>query len=51
MYNFSLLVIQILLSTNAYLGHRIPTFDFPGYLYGFRNEMTIINLEKTFICL
>ena len=51
MYNSSLLIIQKLLSTNAYLGHRIPTSDFQGYLYGFRNEMAIINLEKTLICL
>jgi ribosomal protein S2 len=51
MYNSSLLVIQKLFSTNAYLGHRIPTSDFQGYLYGFRNEMAIINLEKTLICL
>jgi ribosomal protein S2 len=41
MYNFSLL-----LSTNAYLGHRIPTSDFQGYLYGLKNKMAIINLEK-----
>jgi len=47
MYNSSLLVIQKLLST--YIGHRIPTSDFQGYLYGFRNEMAIINLEKTFV--
>ncbi|KAH8946104.1 hypothetical protein BDL97_12G075800 [Sphagnum fallax] len=51
MYNSSLLVIQKLLNTNAYLGHRIPTSDFQGYLYRFRNEMAIINLEKTLICL
>jgi ribosomal protein S2 len=51
MYNSSLLVIQKILSTNTYLGHRIPTSDFQGYLYEFRNEMAIINLEKTFICL
>ncbi|KAH9548862.1 hypothetical protein CY35_11G108800 [Sphagnum magellanicum] len=51
MYNSSLLVIQKLLSTNAYLGHQIPTSDFQGYLYEFRNEMAIINLEKTLICL
>jgi ribosomal protein S2 len=51
MYNSSLLVIQKLLSTNAYMGHQIPTSDFQGYLYGFKNEMAIINLEKTLICL
>jgi ribosomal protein S2 len=51
MCNSNLLVIQKLLSTNAYLGHRIPTPDFQGYLYGFRNEMAIIDLEKTLICL
>jgi ribosomal protein S2 len=51
MYNSSLLVIKKVLSTNTYLGHRIPTSDFQGYLYGFRNEMAIINLEKTLICL
>ncbi|CAK9263537.1 unnamed protein product [Sphagnum jensenii] len=51
MYNSSLLVIQKLLNTNAYLGHQIPTSDFQGYLYGFRNEMAIINLEKTLIYL
>nr|WHW95859.1 ribosomal protein S2 [Aneura pinguis]WHW95901.1 ribosomal protein S2 [Aneura pinguis]WHW95943.1 ribosomal protein S2 [Aneura pinguis] len=49
--NSNLLVIQKLLSTNAYLGHRIPTSDFQGYLYGFRNEMAIIDSEKTLICL
>jgi ribosomal protein S2 len=46
MYNSSLLVIQKSLSINAYLGHRIPTSNFQGYLYRFRNEMAIINLEK-----
>jgi UTP--glucose-1-phosphate uridylyltransferase len=51
MYNSSLLVIQKLLSTNANMGHRIPASDFQGYLYRFRNEMVIINLEKTLICL
>uniref|UniRef100_UPI0030FE687C ribosomal protein S2 n=1 Tax=Cyathodium cavernarum TaxID=351593 RepID=UPI0030FE687C len=49
MYNSNLLVLQKLLSTNAYLGHRIPTSDFQGYLYGFRNEMAIIDSEKTLI--
>nr|YP_010881187.1 ribosomal protein S2 [Pellia epiphylla]WIA66730.1 ribosomal protein S2 [Pellia epiphylla var. borealis]QDE10574.1 ribosomal protein S2 [Pellia epiphylla]WIA66689.1 ribosomal protein S2 [Pellia epiphylla]WIA66771.1 ribosomal protein S2 [Pellia epiphylla var. borealis]WIA66812.1 ribosomal protein S2 [Pellia epiphylla] len=49
--NSNLLVIQKLPSTNAYLGHRIPTSSFRGYLYGFRNEMAIIDLEKTLICL
>jgi hypothetical protein len=43
MYNSSLLVIQKILNTNAYLGHQIPTFDFQGYLYEFKNEMAIIN--------
>nr|QIA60152.1 ribosomal protein S2 [Haplomitrium mnioides]QIA60194.1 ribosomal protein S2 [Haplomitrium mnioides] len=47
MYNSNLLVIQKSLSTNAYLGHRIPTSDFRGYLYGFRNEMAITDLEQT----
>nr|WIA66360.1 ribosomal protein S2 [Apopellia endiviifolia]WIA66401.1 ribosomal protein S2 [Apopellia endiviifolia]WKW95122.1 ribosomal protein S2 [Apopellia endiviifolia] len=51
MCNSNSLVIQKLPSTNAYLGHRIPTSDFQGYLYGFRNEMAIIDLEKTLICL
>jgi ribosomal protein S2 len=45
------LVIQKLLSTNGYLGHCIPTSDFQGYLYGFRNEMAIINYFKILICL
>nr|YP_009674933.1 ribosomal protein S2 [Haplomitrium hookeri]QDE12938.1 ribosomal protein S2 [Haplomitrium hookeri] len=49
MYNSNLLVIQKLPSTNAYLGHRIPTSDFRGYSYGFRNEMAIIDLEQTLI--
>jgi hypothetical protein len=42
MYNSNLLVIQKLLSTNAYPSHRIPTSKFQGYLYRFKNEMAII---------
>nr|PNR33514.1 hypothetical protein PHYPA_025458 [Physcomitrium patens] len=32
MYTSSLLVIQKLLSTNAYLGHQISTSNFQEYL-------------------
>jgi small subunit ribosomal protein S2 len=33
------------------MGHQIPTSNFQRYLYGFRNETTIISLGKTLICL
>lgn len=38
-----------LLKTNAHWGYRRPFSDFQPYLYGFRHDMAIIDLEKTLI--
>ncbi|KAL6981552.1 40S ribosomal protein [Sarracenia purpurea var. burkii] len=44
-------VIQKLLSTNAHLGRRVAAHHFKIYTYGARNAMTIIDSDKTLICL
>ncbi|KAL3348600.1 hypothetical protein AABB24_021997 [Solanum stoloniferum] len=44
-------VIQKLLSTNAHLGRRVAAHHFKIYSIGSRNGMTIIDSEKTLICL
>ncbi|KAL3516659.1 hypothetical protein ACH5RR_023561 [Cinchona calisaya] len=44
-------VIQKLLSTNAHLGHRVAAHHFKIYSCGSRNAMTIIDSDKTLICL
>nr|YP_006073035.1 ribosomal protein S2 [Nitella hyalina]AEH42849.1 ribosomal protein S2 [Nitella hyalina] len=44
-------VIQRLLSTKAHFGNRTPTSDFQPYLYGLRNEIAIIDLERTLLYL
>ncbi|CAL5382322.1 unnamed protein product [Camellia sinensis] len=44
-------VIQKLLSTNAHLGRRVAAHHFKIYTYGSRNAMTIIDSDKTLICL
>lgn len=41
------LIIQKLINTKAHLGYRTAYSDFQPYLSGFRNEMSIINLEIT----
>jgi len=51
MYNPSSLVLQKLLSTNAHLGRRVAAHHSEVYIYGFRNEIAILNLDKTLICL
>lgn len=45
------IVIQKLLSTNAHLGRRVATHHFKLFTYGSRNGMTIIDSDKTLICL
>ncbi|KAF7849949.1 hypothetical protein BT93_L0089 [Corymbia citriodora subsp. variegata] len=45
------IVIQKLLSTNAHLGRRVATHHFKLFTYGRRNGMTIIDSDKTLICL
>lgn len=44
-------VIQKLLSTNAHLGRRVAANHFKIYSCGTRNAMTIIDSDKTLICL
>lgn len=49
MLDSQLRVMLKLLKTNAHWGYRRPFSDFQPYLYGFRNDMAIIDLEKTLI--
>ncbi|KAI3677976.1 hypothetical protein L6452_37250 [Arctium lappa] len=44
-------VIQKLLSTNAHLARRAAENHFKIYTYGARNGMTIIDSDKTLVCL
>ncbi|KAG5538947.1 hypothetical protein RHGRI_019485 [Rhododendron griersonianum] len=44
-------VIQKLLSTNAHLGRRVAAHHFKIYTYGARNGVTIIDSDKTLICI
>ncbi|XP_021895454.1 ribosomal protein S2, mitochondrial [Carica papaya] len=44
-------VIQKLLSTNAHLGRRVAEHHFKVFTYGLRNGQTIIDSDKTLICL
>lgn len=44
-------VIQKLLSTNAHLGRRVAAHHFKIYTYGARNGVTIIDSDKTLICM
>lgn len=44
-------VIQKLLSTNAHLGRRVAENHFKIYTHGARNGMTIIDSDKTLVCL
>ncbi|KAK9056054.1 hypothetical protein SSX86_027141 [Deinandra increscens subsp. villosa] len=44
-------VIQKLLRTNAHLGRRVAENHFKIYTYGARNGMTIIDSDKTLVCL
>lgn len=46
------IVIQKLLSTNAHLGRRVATpHHFKLFAYGTRNGMTIIDSDRTLVCL
>nr|BAJ22098.1 ribosomal protein S2 [Cycas taitungensis] len=51
MYNYSSLVLQKLLSTNAHLGRRVAAYHSKVYIYGFGNEIAILDSDKTLICL
>lgn len=44
-------IIQKLLSTNAHLGRRVAENHFKIYTYGSRNGTTIIDSDKTLVCL
>ncbi|XP_076901546.1 UTP--glucose-1-phosphate uridylyltransferase-like [Bidens hawaiensis] len=44
-------VIQNLLRTNAHLGRRFAENHFKIYTYGSRNGMTIIDSDKTLVCI
>ncbi|KAF5811338.1 putative UTP--glucose-1-phosphate uridylyltransferase [Helianthus annuus] len=44
-------VIQKLLRTNAHLGRRVAENHFKIYTYGSRNGLTIIDSDKTLVCL
>ncbi|KAL8192212.1 hypothetical protein R6Q57_027879 [Mikania cordata] len=44
-------VIQKLIRTNAHLGRRVAENHFKIYTYGSRNGMTIIDSDKTLVCL
>lgn len=45
------ILIQKLLRTNAQIGRRAATHHFKVYTYGFRNNMAIIDSDKTLICM
>uniref|UniRef100_UPI0031F34AA8 ribosomal protein S2 n=1 Tax=Zygnema cf. cylindricum TaxID=3142258 RepID=UPI0031F34AA8 len=51
MFRSKLLIMQKLLNTSAHLGYRTAFSNYQPYLYGFRNEIAIIDLDKTLICL
>ncbi|XP_040937897.1 ribosomal protein S2, mitochondrial isoform X7 [Gossypium hirsutum] len=44
-------VIQKLLTTNAHIGRQVATHHFKQFTYGFRNRQSIIDSDKTLICL
>nr|BDC46277.1 ribosomal protein S2 [Dioon spinulosum] len=50
MYNYSSLVLQKSLSTNAHLGRRVAAHHSKVYIYGFGNEIAILDPDKTLIC-
>ncbi|KAL8142565.1 hypothetical protein V2J09_015597 [Rumex salicifolius] len=45
------LLIQKLMSANAHIGRRGATHHFKVFTYGSRNGMTVIDSDKTLICL
>ncbi|GLJ48566.1 hypothetical protein SUGI_1024420 [Cryptomeria japonica] len=48
---FTSLVLQKLLATNAHLGRRVASRHSEVYVYGFRNEVAILDSDKTLICM
>lgn len=51
MFRSKLLIMQQLLNTSAHLGYRTAFSNYQPYLYGFRNGIAIIDLDKTLVCL
>nr|YP_010736356.1 ribosomal protein S2 [Zygnema circumcarinatum]QKQ14684.1 ribosomal protein S2 [Zygnema circumcarinatum]WEL36329.1 ribosomal protein S2 [Zygnema circumcarinatum] len=51
MFRSKLLIMQKLLNTSAHLGYRTAQSNYQPYLYGFRNEIAILDLDKTLVCL
>lgn len=44
-------IIQKLLTTNAHIGRRVAAHHLKIYTYGMRNQVSIIDSDKTLICL
>jgi ribosomal protein S2 len=51
MYLYKLLIMQKLLKAKAHFGSSFASSDTQHYIYGFRNNIAIIDLEKTLISL
>jgi ribosomal protein S2 len=51
MYLYKLLIMQKFLEAKAHMGNCSTYSDTQPYIYGFRNNIAIIDLEKTLICL
>ena len=51
MFRSKLLILHKLLKSRAHWGYRKAFSQFQPYLYGFRNDIAIINSDKTLICL
>lgn len=45
------ILIQKLLSTNAHAGRKVVTHHFKLYTYGIRNQLAVIDSDKTLICM
>ncbi|CAK7341683.1 unnamed protein product [Dovyalis caffra] len=45
------IIIQKLLSTNAHIGRRVAAHHFKLFTYGMRNQLAIIDSDRTLICL
>ncbi|KAB5529652.1 hypothetical protein DKX38_019733 [Salix brachista] len=45
------IIIQKLLTTNAHIGRRVAAHHLKIYTYGMRNQVSIIDSDKTLICL
>lgn len=51
MHTSSGVILERLIKAGAHLGQRRPATDFNQYLFGFRNELSIIDAEKTLVSL